>query len=101
MSPSSTLLLLALAAVVALIVLIARFKLSDRQADAILAMRLARLTGLAIEELERELGEVRAFIGEMRAILGSRERRMAIMKEELARVVPVTEIESPTPAAAR
>ncbi|WP_348235504.1 hypothetical protein, partial [Salmonella enterica] len=35
---------------------------------------------------ERELGEERTLIGELREILGSRERRMAIMKAELARV---------------
>jgi DNA gyrase subunit A len=42
-----------------------RFKLSDRQAEAILNMRLAKLTGLAIEELEAELKEVRATIKEL------------------------------------
>src|SRR6185436_6098065 len=36
-----------------------KFKLSERQADAVLAMRLARLTGLAIDELDAELKEVR------------------------------------------
>ncbi|MBA2684503.1 MAG: DNA gyrase subunit A [Gemmatimonadaceae bacterium] len=61
----------------------ARFKLSERQAEAILNMRLAKLTGLEIEKLEAELAEVRAEIKELRAILGSRERRMQIMTEEL------------------
>ncbi|HEU4564994.1 MAG TPA: DNA gyrase subunit A [Gemmatimonadaceae bacterium] len=60
-----------------------RFKLSERQAEAILNMRLAKLTGLEIEKLEAELKEVRALIKELRDILGSRERRMRIMKEEL------------------
>ena len=54
---------------------------------------LARLTGLAIEELETELGEVRAFIGEMRDILGSRERRMTIMKDELAKVAETLSVD--------
>ncbi|HEX5581300.1 MAG TPA: DNA gyrase subunit A [Gemmatimonadaceae bacterium] len=63
-----------------------RFKLSERQAEAILNMRLAKLTGLEIEKLEAELAEVRATIAELRAILGSRERRMSIMKEELQRI---------------
>src|SRR5215203_929114 len=53
-----------------------RFKLSERQAEAILNMRLAKLTGLEIEKLEEELRDVRAFIKDMRDILGSRERRM-------------------------
>jgi DNA gyrase subunit A len=63
-----------------------RFKLSERQAEAILNMRLAKLTGLEIEKLEDELRDVRAFIKDMRDILGSRERRMRIMREELQRV---------------
>ncbi len=60
-----------------------RFSLSERQAEAILNMRLAKLTGLEIEKLEEELKEVRAFIKEMRAILASRDRRMTILKDEL------------------
>ncbi|HEX6535977.1 MAG TPA: DNA gyrase subunit A [Gemmatimonadaceae bacterium] len=63
-----------------------RFKLSERQAEAILNMRLAKLTGLEIEKLEEELREVRGLIKEYRAILGSRDRRMQIMKEELQQV---------------
>jgi DNA gyrase subunit A len=48
-----------------------RFKLSERQAEAILNMRLAKLTGLEIEKLDTELKEVRAFVKEMREILAS------------------------------
>ncbi len=61
----------------------ARFDLSDKQADAILAMRLSRLTGLEIEKLEEELREVRAEIERLEALLGSRELRMATIREEL------------------
>jgi len=60
-----------------------RFGLSERQAEAILNMRLAKLTGLERDKLEEELTEVRAAIAELRSILESRERRMAIMKGEL------------------
>ncbi|MEO5590057.1 MAG: DNA gyrase subunit A [Gemmatimonadaceae bacterium] len=60
-----------------------RFKLSERQAEAILNMRLAKLTGLEIEKLEAELKEVRALLEELRSILASRERRMQIIREEL------------------
>ncbi|HEY9515562.1 MAG TPA: DNA gyrase subunit A [Gemmatimonadaceae bacterium] len=60
-----------------------RFSLSERQAEAILNMRLAKLTGLEIEKLEAELKELRALIKDLRAILGSRERRMTILKDEL------------------
>jgi DNA gyrase subunit A len=63
-----------------------RFKLSERQAEAILNMRLAKLTGLEIEKLEAELTEVRATIKELRSILASRERRMTILREELVAV---------------
>ena len=63
-----------------------RFSLSERQAEAILNMRLAKLTGLEIDKLEEELAEVRALISELRDILGSRERRMTILKSELMEV---------------
>jgi DNA gyrase subunit A len=63
-----------------------KFKLSEKQAEAILNMRLAKLTGLEIEKLEAELNEVRAFIEDARAILASKPRRMKIMREELARI---------------
>ncbi len=62
------------------------FELSERQAKAILDMRLARLTGLEIEKLEEELAEVRELIAELRRILGSEEVRMGILKDELAEV---------------
>ncbi len=60
-----------------------RFSLSERQAKAILDMRLARLTGLEIEKLEKELAEVRKLIADLRDILASRERRLEIIKDEL------------------
>jgi DNA gyrase subunit A len=62
------------------------FELSERQAKAILDMRLARLTGLEIDKLEEELAEVRTLIAELRRILGSEEVRMGILKDELAEV---------------
>ncbi len=64
----------------------ARFKLSERQAEAILNMRLAKLTGLEIEKLEDELREVRALIKELRAILDSEDRRWQIIREELQQI---------------
>jgi DNA gyrase subunit A len=60
-----------------------RFKLSERQAEAILNMRLAKLTGLEIEKLEAELKEVRGQIKELRELLASQPKRMKLMKEEL------------------
>ncbi|MDE2662626.1 MAG: DNA gyrase subunit A [Gemmatimonadota bacterium] len=63
------------------------FDLSERQADAILNMRLARLTGLEIEKLEEELEKVRARRQELEAILASRGRRMEIVGDELSALV--------------
>ncbi len=64
-----------------------RFGLSEKQSDAILNMRLAKLTGLEIEKLEAELKEVRATIKELKSILASKPRRMKILKEEMEEVV--------------
>jgi DNA gyrase subunit A len=63
-----------------------RFKLSERQSEAILNMRLAKLTGLEIEKLEEELKEVRGMIKEFREILASKPRRMRILKDELTKL---------------
>ncbi|MBE0592190.1 MAG: DNA gyrase subunit A [Gemmatimonadales bacterium] len=60
-----------------------RFGLSEKQSEAILNMRLARLTALEIDKLEDELKEVRALITQFKSILASREKRMAILKDEL------------------
>ena len=62
------------------------FALSERQAKAILDMRLARLTGLEIDKLEQELSEVRATIADLRDILANRERRFNIIKAEMNEV---------------
>jgi DNA gyrase subunit A len=63
-----------------------RFKLSERQAEAILNMRLAKLTGLEIEKLEEELKEVRATIKALKGLLASKPERMALLKSELEEI---------------
>jgi DNA gyrase subunit A len=63
-----------------------RFKLTEKQAEAILNMRLARLTALEREKLEEELKEVQVSIKKLRALLESRPKRMALMKEELSTI---------------
>jgi DNA gyrase subunit A len=63
-----------------------RFALSERQAKAILDMRLARLTGLEIEKLEEELREVRLTIADLQDILSNEPRRYQIIKDELREV---------------
>ncbi|UCD23112.1 MAG: DNA gyrase subunit A, partial [Gemmatimonadota bacterium] len=64
-----------------------RFKLSEKQSEAILNMRLARLTSLEIDKLEAELKEVRKLIKELKSILESKPKRLAILKEEMDDVV--------------
>ncbi len=64
----------------------ARFKLSDRQTEAILNMRLAKLTGLEIEKLEEELKECRRSLPTCVGLLASKERRMALLKSELVAI---------------
>ena len=63
-----------------------RFKLSEKQTEAILNMRLAKLTGLEIEKLEAELKEVQATIKDLKGILASKPRRMSILKEEMQEI---------------
>ncbi|HWN19351.1 MAG TPA: DNA gyrase subunit A [Gemmatimonadales bacterium] len=63
-----------------------RFGFSEKQSDAILNMRLAKLTGLEIEKLDAELKEVRATIKELKSILASKPKRMGILKEEMDEV---------------
>ncbi len=63
-----------------------RFGLSERQAEAILNMRLAKLTGLERDKLEEELTEVRTTIADLRGILESKPRRMEILKGELLKL---------------
>jgi DNA gyrase subunit A len=67
--------------------LISQFELSREQAQAILDMRLQRLTALEADKVRAEHADLMERIGELRAILGDESRVMAIVKEELAEVV--------------
>jgi len=58
------------------------FKLSDRQATAILEMRLQRLTGLERKKIEEEYRDLIKRISQLKAILESKPLRMQIIKEE-------------------
>jgi DNA gyrase subunit A len=64
-----------------------RFGLSEVQAEAILNMRLGKLTRLERGALEARLEELRANIAELRAILMSEERQIEVLLEELQDVV--------------
>ncbi len=63
--------------------LMAQFKLSEIQANAILEMRLQRLTGLERQKIEDEYLELIKRISEYKAILASRALRMQIIKDEI------------------
>ncbi len=66
--------------------LMERFSLSDKQARAIVEMRLRQLTGLEQEKLRSEYEEMVKLIADLKDILAKKERRMAIIKEELLEI---------------
>lgn len=66
--------------------LMSKFGLSEVQAEAILEMKLRRLTGLEREKVEAELRELLALIDELRSILASEEKVLNIIKEELQEI---------------
>ena len=66
--------------------LIKNFKLSDKQSQAILDMRLQKLTGLETEKIIAEYKETIQFISELKGILESEAKRMEIIKEELIEI---------------
>ena len=66
--------------------LMTKFNLSDRQAQAILDMRLRRLTGLERDKIEDEYQQLMARIKELRAILEDSERILEIIREELLEI---------------
>ena len=63
-----------------------RFDLSDRQAQAILDLRLAKLTSLEIYKLETELAELEKKIVELTAVLGSKKLQLDIVKNEMLEI---------------
>ena len=66
--------------------LMAAFELSERQANAILDMKLSRLTSLEVEKLRAELEEIERAIADYRDILARPERVREIIKTELIEV---------------
>ena len=65
------------------------FELTEIQAQAILDLRLARLTSLARKEIEDEYADLQERIGELRAILGDPARIDALIREELLEIKEV------------
>ena len=66
--------------------LMSKFKLSERQSQAILDMRLRRLTGLERDKIQSEYDELIALIADLADILAKQERVAQIIKEELDEV---------------
>ena len=60
-----------------------RFELSDKQAQAILDLRLARLTKLEVFKLEEELKQLKALIEKLTAIVGSKKLQLDVVKTEI------------------
>lgn len=66
--------------------LIAEFELSDIQAQAILDLRLARLTGMELDKIRAEYDEIMRLINDLEDILSNEPRRYQIIKDELLEV---------------
>ncbi|MFD1928383.1 DNA gyrase subunit A [Sporosarcina siberiensis] len=66
--------------------LIEKFELSARQAQAILDMRLQRLTGLERDKIEEEYNTLQILITELRSILADEDKLLEIIREELLEV---------------
>ncbi|HLR88306.1 MAG TPA: DNA gyrase subunit A [Atopostipes sp.] len=66
--------------------LMTQYELSDRQAQAILDMRMVRLTGLERENIEEEYQDLIALIADLKDILGDSERIDAIIEEEMIEI---------------
>ena len=66
--------------------LIKEFELSDIQAQAIIDLRLGRLTGLELDKIREEYEEIKAYIVDLEDILAHKERRTQIIKEELLEI---------------
>ncbi len=66
--------------------LIAEFDLSDIQAQAILDLRLARLTGMELDKIRAEYEEIMSLIKDLEDILSNESRRYQIIKDELQEI---------------
>ena len=63
-----------------------RFLLSEKQAQAILDMRLARLTSLEVYKIEQEINELKILIEKLTAILNSKKLQLEVIKEEMLEI---------------
>lgn len=66
--------------------LMQRFSLTEIQTQAILDMRLSRLTNLETVKLQQELADLRKYIEELIAILGSKSKQFKVIKKEMLEI---------------
>ncbi len=66
--------------------LVKKFDLSDRQAEAILEMKLQKLAGLERQKIEDELKEKQALIKELKALLADKKKILAVVKKEFTEI---------------
>ena len=66
--------------------LMSQFEFSEVQAKAIVEMRLGQLTGLEREKLQNEYDEKQRFIAECHELLANKDKRMALVKEEILEI---------------
>ncbi|AKS37015.1 DNA gyrase subunit A [Anoxybacillus gonensis] len=66
--------------------LMTKFQLSEKQAQAILDMRLQRLTGLEREKIEQEYAELVKLIAHLKAILADEQKVLQIIRDELLEI---------------
>jgi len=66
--------------------LIKKFVLSEKQASAILEMKLHRLAKLEVDKIKKELAELKLLIADLKSILGSPKRVLEIIKNELIEI---------------
>ncbi len=67
--------------------LMATFELSEKQANAIMEMRLQRLTSLEVDKLEEELTQLQATIADLQDILANESRVLEIIKTDLRTIM--------------
>ncbi|MBQ8749749.1 MAG: DNA gyrase subunit A [Clostridia bacterium] len=70
----------------AMVKLMERFGLSEKQSNAILEMRLQRLTGLEADKLKQELEELKALIADLKDILNNPQRLLSIIETEITEI---------------
>ena len=66
--------------------LMSKFSLSERQAQAILDLRLARLAKLEVYKLEQELEELKKKIAHLQKVIGDKNMQMSIVKQEILEI---------------